>query len=309
MSGAAAVVGLGSIGRRHAANLEALGRKVLAVRSRPGPGELGSIADAAAAGATALVIATPTSEHVEALRGALAAGLHAYVEKPLAHDSGGVEALLDEAEARGLVVATGYNLRFHPALEEVKAAIAAGRIGRLLSVRAEVGQYLPDWHPGEDYRRSYAARRDLGGGALLTLTHELDLVRWIAGEVVECNGRALRVSSLELDVDDVADIVCRHASGALSSVHADFLDRAYNRRSRWVGELGTIAWEWRGPVQLLPAGETLWRETETDPSIDMTYVAALRDFLTAVENGGRPRCDGRDGLRTLELCEGVTRDL
>ena len=122
-----------------------------------------------------------------ALRWAVEHGVHAYVEKPLAVTVEGLAELLDgEAE---VTIAVGYNLRFHPALEAIRAAVYEGRIGRLLAVRAEVGQYLPDWHPEEDYRVSYAARRDLGGGALLTLSHELDYVRWIAGEVVSCRER------------------------------------------------------------------------------------------------------------------------
>jgi predicted dehydrogenase len=169
-------------------------------------------------------------------------------------------------------------------------------------VRAEVGQYLPDWHPDADYRASYAARGALGGGALLTLSHELDYVRWIAGEVVSCAGTVARVSSLELDVDDVAELVCAHEAGTLSSVHMDLLDRSYNRRSRWVGEEGTIAWEWGGPVTLLPSGEHLWSGAD---DLDETYRAALRDFLACTESNGRPRADGRDGLRILELCRDV----
>jgi predicted dehydrogenase len=231
--------------------------------------------------------------------------VHAYVEKPLADSSADLGELLERAERDGVVVATGYNLRFHPALEAVRKAVRERRLGRLVSVRAEVGQYLPDWHPGEDFRASYAARADLGGGALLTLSHELDYVRWIVGEVVECEGRAARFSELVVDVDDVAEIVCRHESGTLASVHVDFLDRAYNRRSRWVGEEATIAWEWGGAVRVLPDERVLWE----DPAYDVgaTYLAALTDFLACVRSGARPRADGRDGLRVVELCEAIRR--
>jgi predicted dehydrogenase len=287
------VVGLGSIGTRHVENARALGHEA----------EGGRLTQAESFRPEALVVASPTSAHLEALRWSVEHGAHAFVEKPLASSSDGVAETLTAAEERGLTVAVGYNLRFHPALEAVRAAVQEGRIGRLLSVRAEIGQYLPDWHPEEDYRRSYAARAELGGGALLTLSHELDYVRWIAGEVEDVRGLAARVSSLELDVDDVAELICRHAGGTVSSVHMDFLDRSYNRRSRWIGEHGTIAWEWGGPVRLLPAGETLRQEGA--PALGPTYAAALQDFVGAVETGTPPRCTGRDGLRTVELCEAV----
>ncbi len=289
MSLRVAVIGTGSMGRRDLGNLRELGHEAIAV-SR-------SLDEVEAWAPDAVVIATPTSEHATALRWAVERGIHAYVEKPLAASAEGLATLLDEAE---VTIAVGYNLRFHPALEAIRAAVQEGRIGRLLSVRAEVGQYLPDWHPEEDYRGSYAARRDLGGGALLTLSHELDYVRWIAGEVVSCTGAAARVSALELDVDDVAELVCRHEGGALSSVHMDLLDRAYNRHSRWVGEEGTITWAWGGPAVLLPAAEELWADDAF--ALADTYRSALADFLVCAESGGEPRASGRDGLRVLELC-------
>jgi predicted dehydrogenase len=301
------VFGFGSIGRRHVESGLGLGHEVALCRRRRAGDEdvpvFTSLADAQEWRADAVVVATPTALHLESLRWAVEHSVHAYVEKPLAASTDGVAGVLAEAERRGLVIAVGYNLRFHPALETIRGAILEGRIGRLESVRAEVGSYLPDWHPDEDYRTSYAARRDLGGGALLTLSHELDYVRWIAGEVEAVDGIATRVGSLELDVDDVAELTCRHLDGAVSSVHQDLLDRAYNRRSRWVGETGSIEWPWDGPVRLLPADELLW----SDPGYDVvrTYEAALADFIAVVESGGSPRATGRDGLRIVELCEEV----
>ena len=285
------VVGLGSAGRRHLANARALGYDA----------DGGRLDDAERFAPDAIVIASVTSAHLDGLHWAVEHGAHALVEKPLAASSAGVAKALAAAEQAGLTVAVGYNLRFHPAIEEILRAIRAGRIGRLLGVRAEVGQYLPDWHPEQDYRASYAARAELGGGALLTLSHEPDYVRWIAGEVEEVHGFATRVSSLELDVDDLAELVCRHSGGAISSIHMDFLDRSHNRCSRWIGENGTIVWESGGSVRLLPAGETLW--VHSDDALEGSYVAELRDFAEAATTRTAPRCPGRDGLRTLELCE------
>src|SRR5579884_68996 len=286
-----AVLGHGSAGSRLAKHLGDLGSEVSVVcRGEAPPDDV-----------DALVVATPTSAHREGLELALDRGVHVYLEKPLAAVPDGVAPLLDRADELGLVVAVGYNLRFHPAIERIQDAVAAGAIGRLLSARAEVGQYLPDWQLGRDYRESYAARADGGGGALLTLSHELDVIRWIGGEIRACRGTVSRISLLDLDVDDLVELVCRHESGAVSSVHADFVDRSYNRRQRWVGADGTIAWEWGGDVVLLPSREVLWRDDGFD--VDGTYRFALADFLAAIERGGRPRCNGRDGLRVVELCE------
>jgi predicted dehydrogenase len=287
------VIGLGSIGRRHLENAQALGHEA----------QGGRLSDAEAWGPEAVVVASPTSAHLEALRWATERGIHAYVEKPVAAASAGLADAVAAADRTGATVAVGYNLRFHPALEAVRDAVFSGTIGRLLSVRAEVGHYLPDWHPEQDFRRSYAARSELGGGALLTLSHELDYVRWIAGEVDQVSGVTAGGFSLGLDVDEVAEVLLQHVGGAVSSVHMDFVDRDYNRRSRWVGAERTIAWEWGGAVRAEPGRSVLWENASFE--LGETYRAALADFLTAIERGCAPRCDLREGLRVLELCEAV----
>jgi predicted dehydrogenase len=214
---------------------------------------------------------------------------HVLVEKPLADRIGELDALADDARQTQRIVAVAHNLRCHPALQAIRAAIHGGRIGRLLSARIEAGSYLPDWHPDEDYRAGYAARSELGGGALLTLDHELDLALWIAGPARLVAGARHRTGALELDVDDLAEVVLAHDGGTLTSVHVDFVDRDYNRRSRWVGEHGTIEWAWGGAVAVLGAGdsETLW----SDPAfaLDDTYRAELEWFLGGVDD---PAFDG-----------------
>ena len=103
----------------------------------------------------------------------------------------------------------GFQFRFHPGLLRCRELIDAGRIGKPLSFRAEWGEYLPGWHPWEDYRKSYSARKDLGGGVLLTLSHPLDYIRWFFGDpewIWAMNGK---ISDLELDVDDIAEIGMR----------------------------------------------------------------------------------------------------
>lgn len=304
------VIGLGSAGRRHAAAALALGHEAAALRrAAVGADGIPVFADPAEALAwapDAVVVATPTAEHLAGLRWAVGHGLPVLVEKPLADRPDGVEDVLAAASAP---VGVAYNLRFHPALEAIAAAVAAGRLGRLLSARAEVGQFLPDWHPQEDYRAGYAARADLGGGALATLSHELDFVRWIAGEIVSCGGIRARVSALELDVDDVAELVCRHENGAVSSVHVDFLDRAYHRRCRFVGEEASAEWRWGGPAVLecCERRELLWDDHTFD--VDDTYRAQLADFLDAAAAKHPPRASGADGLRVVELIGAVDADL
>lgn len=306
------IIGLGSIGCRHLNNIQKMGYEVAICRRTIDDAEaasrehrvvaFASLTDAASWKPNVVLIANPTSEHLKIAFWALEHDCHVFIEKPLAHSLVGIDTFLRMAEEKQLCVAVGCNLRFHPALEAIHNAVYSERIGRLLTARAEVGQYLPDWHPGTDYRQEYSARADLGGGAVLTLIHELDYICWIGGEVGESTGMLAKVSDLAIDVEDVAEIVCRHVSGALTSIHMDFLDRAYNRRSRWVGEIGTIEWIWGGAVQLIQRGgvrEILWQ----DPAFDCneTYVKELLDFFDCIKNVNQPRTTGWEAKRVLEI--------
>jgi predicted dehydrogenase len=295
------VVGLGSIGRRHLQNARALGAEVAAC-SRSAPDAFRNLDDAFAWGPDAVVVCTPTSDHLTTALAAVERGCHVLVEKPLSDRVEGLDRLVAATAASSVCLAVGYNLRFHPAVEATKDAVGSGALGRLAVASAEVGTYLPDWHPGEDYRSGYAASAELGGGALLTLSHELDLVRWIGGEVVWSRAVRARVSELELDADDAAVVTCAHEGGALSTVQMNMIDRSYHRRSRWVGSEATIEWIWGGPVRLLRGdrAELLW----DDPGFDLaaTYVAELEDFLAAAAEGREPRAGFADGVRVVELC-------
>jgi predicted dehydrogenase len=302
------VVGSGPAGRRLAAVVGELGHET-AVARRAGLETaalareldlpvLAGLEEAAAWEPDALVVATPPAEHAGPAEWGLRRGLPVLVEKPLAHDAVSAHRLAELAHGGRLVV--GYNLRFHPALCAIESAVASGRIGRLLAARVEVGSHLGSWHPELDYRTSSAARTELGGGALLTLAHELDVVLWIAGRAALVAGIAAKVSELDADVDDVAELLLRHASGAISSVHMDLVDRSYNRRSRWVGETGTITWSWGGPVVL--DSTVLWEDDDFD--LATTYVDEVAAFL----DGRDPPGDQLgDAVHALELADAVAR--
>jgi len=185
------VLGTGSIGQRHCRNLVALGHEVLAwdvdsARLRESVSGLdakavGSLEQGLAAKPAGALVCTPPSSHLRLAREALAAGADVFVEKPISHASDRVEAFLAAAGRLGRVVMVGFNLRCLESLRQVKRYLDEQRVGKVLSVRAECGSYLPDWRPGRDYRESYAVRAELGGGILLDAIHEIDYLGWLFG--------------------------------------------------------------------------------------------------------------------------------
>lgn len=249
MSARVLILGLGSIGRRHVKNLRKLGvSEFIAVRSGrgravstdPGIQELRGLDAALEAKPDFALICTPPPNHVEAARQIAAAGCPFLLEKPISDSMEGVSDLAALVREQGIWTLVGFNLRFHPALRKARELIRENRIGRVLHLRAEVGQYLPDWHPEEDYRESYSAQRSLGGGAPFDLIHEMDYASWLAGPLRSAACVADRISDLEIDSEDVAEFIVRFDGGAMGSIHMNYLERAPHRAFRVIGAEGTL---------------------------------------------------------------------
>lgn len=261
------IIGLGSIGQRHLRNLRYLLKDdvdIWAVRTRRLQYVItdqltldlkanieerykirvfNELEEALNEGPDIVFITNPTSLHIPAALAAAQAGCHLFIEKPLSHNYDGIPELITIVESNKSVCFIGYQLRFHPCVKKVKSLLTNGAIGKLMAVRLEVGEYLPDWHQYEDYRQSYAARKDLGGGVILTQIHELDLIYdWfgLPRRVFAVGGH---LSSLEIDVPDVASILyeCDYADHTLPvHVQLDYLQRPPNRKYQFIGEQGKI---------------------------------------------------------------------
>lgn len=288
-----AVLGQGSIGRRHAGLLVAAGADVVAYDPAPerpivdGVRLVASPEEALSA-ATAAIVATPTVEHLAHARLALEHSCHVLVEKPLSTSAAGLDALVASAAAAGRVLVVGFNLRFHPGPAQVREVVASGAIGRPLLAEVTCGSWLPGWRPGTDYRVAYSARADLGGGVLLDAIHELDYTTWVLGEAVSVGAWIGHVSDLEIDVEDVAMLTLEHGSGTMSTVVLDYLDRSYRRGCRIVGSDGSVDWRWdREQVVVLRAGRE--PEVRAAPSdVGPSYRQQLAAFLEACAIGDVP---------------------
>jgi predicted dehydrogenase len=292
----ALVAGAGSIGRRHLANLRQLGARRLAAtdpaatRLQTVVEELGvqGFQDFKAAlenfKPEVVFVCTPPVFHVEQALGALQSGADVFIEKPLSHSMEGVSALMAEACKRGRVVQVGYNLRFHPGVRMLKRLVDEGVAGRILWARAEVAQYLPDWRPWQDYRQSYTARRELGGGIILDASHELDYILWLLGPPSELICMAGQVSGLEVNVEDCATIVMRLRSGAQADVHMDFVQRTASRSCVLAGDHARIEWDHRQNEVRVLRPESPAEVIKYDFEMNQMYVAEIEEFFSCVHN-------------------------
>jgi len=126
------------------------------------------------------------------------------LEKPLSHTINDVKKLTSLIKKNHLITLMGCNLRFHPCIRNIKELLEKKRIGKIISVQVENGSYLPDWHSGENYRKSYASRKELGGGVVLTSIHEIDYLYWFFGNVKEVTSITGKFSDLDINSDDLS---------------------------------------------------------------------------------------------------------
>jgi predicted dehydrogenase len=292
------VVGCGSIGKRHLQNLRALGVGDLGIvesddeRRQSAVSELGvatfaQLSEGLRWSPDFVLITTPTHLHIPQAIEVASQGCALFVEKPLSHTPAGISELSNLIQQRGLVSMVGCNMRFHLGPRKVKELLETGALGRILCARVHVGFYLPDWRPGSDYRQNYAAREETGGGCILDCIHEIDLTRWYLGDVVDVFCAAGHLSSLEIATEDVAVLVCRHSSGALSEVHLDYVQRTYERGCQIAGEAGSIFWDFRDKqVRWYDAASDHWTifKQPDEWQLNQMYLDEMQHFLDCVQS-------------------------
>lgn len=314
------VVGSGSIARRHLRNLKHLypdGETACVSASGRviGANDVGAdlvFADVSAAAAWRpefAVIASPAPWHLTHALAFLEAGVPTLIEKPLAADISGAADELARLRSHAARVDIAYPLRHLSSAVRMRQLLQAQQAGTVLSVMCEVGQYLPDWRPDDDYRKNVSAQRRLGGGALLELSHEFDYLRWLFGDFADVQCALRNTGQLDVDVEDCVDALLRRSDGLVAAVHLDFLQRTVVRRCKVVGSAGTLHWDlalnridWEGPRA---PRETLFSE----PGFDRNemYLHQLRHFREVASGRSVPLVAVEDGIATLALVDALRR--
>lgn len=311
------IAGLGSIGRRHFRNLLTLGeRDILLYRTHHATlpdDELAGFpveTDLRAALAykpDAVIISNPTALHLDVAIPAAQCGCHLLLEKPVSHSMARLDELEQAVQENGSKVLVGFQFRFHPGLRQIKQLLDEGAIGEPLSARAHWGEYLPSWHPWEDYMLGYAARPELGGGVVLTLSHPLDYLRWLLGEV-ESLWAFTSQKGLNMPVEDLAEIGLRFENGAIGSLHLDYDQRPPSHTLEITGTHGTIRWDNSdGITRLARVGQDdkagPWQEFPPPEGFERNtmFLDELRHFLDVLHGEADPICTLQDGIHALHL--------
>jgi predicted dehydrogenase len=308
------IAGYGSVGRRHMRNLLALGEKdIMLYRTHQSTLPEDELADfvvktdlqaALDCHPDGVIIANPTALHMNVAIPAAKAGCDILLEKPISNNLEQMAELKQALKKGGGKVLVGFQFRFHPCFKQIAQLIQEGAIGRPLSARAHYGDYMPGWHPWEDYRKAYSSRDDLGGGAVLTLCHPLDYLRWLLGEVRSIWAYTGKISDLDIRVDDVGEIILQFKNGTIGSAHLDYYQQPPSYRFEIIGTQGTVAWDaFDNVARLYQASTKNWENYPAPDGFDRNdmFLDEMRHFRDIVQGNASPSCTLADGERVLQL--------
>lgn len=284
------VVGGGSIGKRHLNNLYKLGENDLFCYKRfydkKFEGEfhckvISSYDDIKLLNPDIIYVCNPTSLHHEGLKWAQDLEAHLFMEKPLIHSEDLLNQMIQQWKKQR-VFFIGFVMRYHPLVKIIKEKISKKVIGEIYSARFEFGSYLPFWHPLEDYKVGYAAKKSLGGGVINTISHELDMMLNFFGNPQSVFSAKANSGHLQTDVEDIAESIFKYPWG-FATLHLDFLQKDYDRQVKILGTEGKITWNWHDNAIIIERHNEPKEIIEIkENDFNLFYIEELKDFLELI---------------------------
>ncbi len=254
----------------------------------------------------AVFITNPSSMHIPTAIEAAKAGCHLFIEKPLSDSDQGLTDLIKLVKSQNLVTLIGYQQRFHPGMQKTHEWFIKRRIGNLISARFEYGEYMPNWHPYEDYHSTYGACSSLGGGALLTLSHAIDSALWFLGKPQRLFASGGHLSHLKIDVEDIACILMSYDIGTETLpvfIHLDYLQCPVVNGFSIIGDRGRINWDFSKSIaELITKNEAdydKWEDSEY--SRNNMFISELRHFLSCIKGEDTSLIPLEEAEKTLQI--------
>ena len=307
------IVGYGSIGKRHLENFLQLKdiqlivytkRNDLQLLKKKGIKVSNSLTECLKENPDIGVITNETSLHIPIAIKLAKEGLDLFLEKPLSNSLKDVEKLYAIVKKKKLITQMGCNLRFHPCIKKIKDMIEQQKVGRIISAQVQNCSYLPDYHPWEDYRKGYAARKDLGGGVILTQIHEIDYMYWLFHEVENVISISGKLSDLDITTEDYVSSLLKFKNKIIGELHMDYFQRPDFRSCKIRGTKGEIYWDSdNNHVNVYAMNKKRWK-TEMEVKNyqrNFSYVAQLKHFIKCVKQRKETVNDIEQGIATLKI--------
>ncbi|MGC1132301.1 MAG: Gfo/Idh/MocA family oxidoreductase [Nitrososphaeraceae archaeon] len=312
------VIGCGSIGERHIMNLSSILSDARIDVCDSQPERLKAISEKYSVNTVnhkaldsikydCVLICTPPLSHIDLAIRALNTGSNVFIEKPLSQSSDGTELLRNLIQSKRLLAFVAYNLRFNRGISVIKEMIDNRRFGRIVHASAYFGQYLPDWRPWQDYKKSYTARKELGGGIIQDGSHELDYMKWLFGIPIDVQSQFTVTNILEVDSEAIADILLRFDKDILGHIHLDFVRREYRRTLELLTENGLIQWSLSdSSIKTFDASSRSWSTIKLEETVNDMYKEEIKHLIKCIETQDKSDIiDLENGISTLSLSEAV----
>ena len=279
--------GLGSIGKRHAKLLlENFDHELFAFRTNKGQEkneldihELYSWSEIDKRSFDIVFVANPTNLHIDTAIKCAERGMALFIEKPIDSRIDGLDNLLSLVEAKDLTTYVAYPLRFHPVLKELKGLLKGKKI---FHSRMVCASYLPDWRPEQDHLKGYSALKDMGGGVLMDLSHELDYATYLFGNIDSIEGKFGKISNVTVDSEDYADLLVEHA-GSMTNIHLSYVSHKPQRCIEVNTEDGYIMADLINNIIVYSERDGVWDKGFEIGKDDM-YLRQLNYFLSNITN-------------------------
>ncbi len=313
------MVGYGSIGKRHIQNLLSLSDCNIIICTNQQKPKLinkkrcifvNTLKEGLSYNPIIGFVTNVSNQHIQTSMSLANTGCHIFIEKPLSNSLKNTEKLLNIVKKDKLVTSMGCNLRFHSCIKKIKFLLEEKTIGKIISVKAECGTYLPDWHPYENYSKSYAARDDLGGGVVLTCIHEIDYLYWFFGDVKEVFSMTGKFSDLKIQSSDLSAIILKFKNNVVGEVHLDYFQRPEFRSCKIIGSKGTIYWDSvDNEVKIFDIKKKKWIIKLKVKNFDKNeqYVDELSHFLRCIDKKEKSINDLTQGIETLKIALNIIK--
>lgn len=261
----------------------------------------------------AAFVSTPTILHVPIATRVAQAGCHLFIEKPLSDSMRNIKKLQTVCLKNKLIAMIGFQLRFNPALKLLKKKIQENIIGNLLSVHVDLGNYLPAWHPYENYRQLYAAKKKLGGGVVLTQMHEFDYLYWLFGLPKKVYALGGQLSNLQIDVEDTVDVLMKMEFNKKTlpvSVHLDYLQRPATRTCKIIGTDGQIILDLEEMSLTIQHANGQEKKYEYNNfNKNQMFQSAINHFFNCITRKAQPIVDLKASINSLKIALAVKKSV
>jgi len=295
------VIGLGSMGKRRIRNLQLLkageivGFDLQEVRCKEAEEKYGietfkKLDDAMSEDPDAFIISTPPDRHLEYALIAAKNNKHFFTEASVLAD--GMDELIALCKNKNIVAAPSCTMRFHPSVKKIKELVDDDVIGKILAFTYHSGQYLPDWHPWEDYRSFYVSKRETGACREI-VPFELTWLTWVLGDIDTISCFKGKLTQLDVEIDDIYQITIRFRSGVLGHMLVDVISRAPYRVCKLISEEGLVIWDWGSGVKVYTAKDQSWKQYPEEMTMSVEgyadkikeepYIEEVKRFIRAIE--------------------------